>query len=105
MLDLVWSVSMKVSAPYVITGSCYVTLSLQADGKVSFEEIPVFGVCLPLCYDYSFHHFVLVLFLEAVVFQYRNVAFNSYTVEYWTGYVCMLKCLYFKMTVYTGNPN
>ena len=43
-----------------------VHLSLQADGKVAFEDIPVFGVCRPACYDYSLYLCVLVLFLEAV---------------------------------------
>ena len=42
-------------------------LSLQADGKVAFEDIPVFGVCRPACHDSSLYLFVLVLFLEAVV--------------------------------------
>ena len=43
-----------------------VHLSLQADGKVAFEDIPVFGVCRPACRDSSLYLFVLVLFLEAV---------------------------------------
>ena len=30
-----------------------VHLSLQADGKVAFEYIPVFGVCRPACHDSS----------------------------------------------------
>ena len=30
-----------------------VHLSLQADGKVAFEDIPVFGVCRPACNDSS----------------------------------------------------
>ena len=30
-----------------------VHLSLQADGKVAFEDIPVFGVCRPTCHDSS----------------------------------------------------
>ena len=42
-------------------------LSLQADGKVAFEDIPVFGVCLPACHYCSLYIFVLVIFLEAVV--------------------------------------
>ena len=42
-------------------------LSLQADGKVAFEDIPVFGVCRPACHDSSLYLFVLVLFIEAVV--------------------------------------
>ena len=44
-----------------------VHMSPQADGKVAFEDIPVFGVCRPACHDSSLHLFVLVLFLEAVV--------------------------------------
>ena len=37
-------VSVQVSAPYVIAGSTGVVhLSLLADGKVAFEDIPVFG--------------------------------------------------------------
>ena len=44
-----------------------VHLSLQADGKVAFEDIPVFGVCRPACHDSSLYLFGLVLFLEAVV--------------------------------------
>ena len=44
-----------------------VHLSLQADGKVDFEDITVFGVCRPACHDYSLYFFVLVLFLEAEV--------------------------------------
>ena len=39
-------------------------LSLQAEGKVTFEDIPVFGVCGPACHDSSLHLFVLVLFLR-----------------------------------------
>ena len=46
-----------------------VHLSLQVDGKVDFEDIPVFGVCNPACHDCSLYLFVLVLFLEAVVFS------------------------------------
>ena len=39
-------------------------MSLQADGKVLVEEIPVFGVCRP---DFPLYLGVLVLFIEAVV--------------------------------------
>ena len=49
-------VSVQVSAPYVIAGST------QADGKVAFEDIPVFGVCRPACHDFSLYLFVLVFF-------------------------------------------
>ena len=48
------------------TGVVY--LSLQADANVAFKYIPVFGVCRPACHDSSLHLFVLVLFLEAVVY-------------------------------------
>ena len=61
-------VSVQVSAPlchsWQHTG--VVHLSLQADGKVAFEDIPVFGVCRPACHDSSLYLCVLVLFLEAV---------------------------------------
>ena len=55
-----------------------VHLSLQADGKVAFEEIPVFGVCRPVCHDYSLYLFVLVLFLEAVVLSQVHVAWDIF---------------------------
>ena len=71
-------VSVQVSAPYVIAGSTQdsgvVHLSFQADGKVAFEDIPVFGVCRPACHDSSLYLFVLVLFLEAVVLSQVHVA-------------------------------
>ena len=51
-----------------------VHLSLQADGKVAFEDIPVFGVCRPACHDSSLYLFLLVLFLEAVVLSQVHVA-------------------------------
>ena len=44
-----------------------VHMSLQADGKVLVEEIPVFGVCRPVCHDFPLYLGVLVLFIEAVV--------------------------------------
>ena len=60
--------SVQVSAPlchsWQHTG--VVHLSLQADGKVAFEDVPVFGVCRPACHESSLYLFVLVLFLEAV---------------------------------------
>ena len=49
-------VSVQVSEPYVIAGSTqelYTGLSLQADGKAAFDDIPVFSVCRPACHDYS----------------------------------------------------
>ena len=70
-----------VSAPYVIyswqhTG--VVHLSLQADGNVAFEDVPVFGVCRPACHDSSLYLFVLVLFLEAVVLSQVHVALDIF---------------------------
>ena len=44
-----------------------VHLSLQADGSVAFEDVPVFGVWRPACHDSSLYLFVLVPFLEVVV--------------------------------------
>ena len=35
-------------------------LSLQADGKVAFEDIPVFGECRPVCHDYSLYMLVFL---------------------------------------------
>ena len=55
-----------------------VHLSLQADGKVAFEDIPVFGVCRPDCHDSSLNLFVLVLFLEAVVLSQVHVALDIF---------------------------
>ena len=55
-----------------------VHLSLQADGKVAFEDIPVFGVCRPACHDSSLYLFVLVLFLEAVVLSQVHVAWDIF---------------------------
>ena len=55
-----------------------VHLSLQADGKVAFEDIPVFGVCRPACHDSSLYLFVLVLFLEAVVLSQQHVAWDIF---------------------------
>ena len=55
-----------------------VHLSLQADGKVAFEDIPVFGVCRPACHDSSLYLFVLVLFLETVVLSQVHVALDIF---------------------------
>ena len=55
-----------------------VHLSLQADGKVAFGDIPVFGVCRPACHDSSLYLFVLVLFLEAVVLSQVHVAWDIF---------------------------
>ena len=72
-----------------------VQLSLQADGKVAIEDIPVFGVCRPACHDSSLYLFVLVLFLEAVVLCQVHVAldiFYEHIVHVWRG-VCLHLCL------------
>ena len=55
-----------------------VHLSLQADGRVAFEDIPVFGVCRPSCHDSSLDPFVLVLFLEAVVLSQVHVILDIF---------------------------
>ena len=49
-------------------------LSLQADCKVAFDDIPVFGVCRPASHDSSLYLFVQVIFLEAVVLSQVLVA-------------------------------
>ena len=38
-----------------------VHLSLQADGNVAFEDVPVFGVCRPACHDSLLYLFSLRL--------------------------------------------
>ena len=55
-----------------------VHLSLQADGTVAFENIPVFGVCRPACHDFSLYLFVLVLFLDAVVLSQVHLALDMF---------------------------
>ena len=55
-----------------------VHLSLQADGKVAFEDVHVFGVCRPACHDSSLDIFVLVLFLDAVVLSQLHVALDIF---------------------------
>ena len=55
-----------------------VHLSFQADGKVAFEDIPVFGVCRPACHDSSLYLFFLVLLLEAVVLSQVQVAWDIF---------------------------
>ena len=60
-------------------GQCpYFCTSLQADGKVAFEDIPLFGIRRPSCNDYSLYIFVLVLFLEALPLSQVYVAFNIF---------------------------
>ena len=53
-----------------------VNMSLQADSKVAFEDIPVFGICRPACHESSLYLFVLVLFLEAAVLSQVHVTFD-----------------------------
>ena len=53
-------------------------MSLQADGNVAFEDVPVFGVCRPACHDSSLYLLVLVLFLEAVVLSQVHVALDIF---------------------------
>ena len=55
-----------------------VHLSLQAGGKVAFEDIPVFGVCRPACDDSSLYLFDVVLFLEDVVLSQVHVALDIF---------------------------
>ena len=55
-----------------------VHLSLRADGKVAFEDIPVFGVCRSACNDSSLYLFVLVIFTEAVVLSQVYVAWDIF---------------------------
>ena len=66
-------VGVQVCAPCHSTG--VVHLSLQVDGKVAFEDVPVFGVCRPACHDSSLYLFVMVLFLDAVALSEVCVAF------------------------------
>ena len=51
-------------------------MSIHADGKFAFEDVPVCGVCRPACHDSSLYLFVLVLFLEAVVLSQVHVALD-----------------------------
>ena len=48
-------VSVQVSAPYLIAGSTQelYTMSLQADGKVAFEDVPVFAAMIIRCISLS----------------------------------------------------
>ena len=72
MLSILLSILVCAAAPHVcsvLVWSMSRSLHhLQADGKVAFEDVPVIGVCRPACHDYSMYIFVLVLFLDAVVF-------------------------------------
>ena len=75
-------VSVHVSVCTIICHSWQHTgvvhLSLQSDGKVAFEEIPVFGICRPACHDSSLYLFVLVIFLEAVVLSQVHVTLDIF---------------------------
>ena len=53
-------------------------MSLQADGKVAFEEIPMFGVFRRACHDSSLYLLVLVLFLEAAVLSQVHVTLEIF---------------------------
>ena len=53
-----------------------VHMSLQADGKDTFEDIPVFRVCRPAYNDSSVHLVVRVLFLDALVLPHVCIAFK-----------------------------
>ena len=53
----------------------------MSDGKVDFEEIPVFRICRQACRDSSLYFFFLVLFLEAVVLPHVGHLFNMATIQ------------------------
>ena len=57
-----------------------VHMSLQADGKVAFADVPVFGVCAQpaMVLRCSPYLFVLVIFLEAVVLSQVHVALDIF---------------------------
>ena len=74
VLCLFWLVSSIICHSWQHTGGVH--LSLQADDKVSFEDIPVFGVCHSACQDSSLYLFVLVIFIEAVVLSQVLVALD-----------------------------
>ena len=82
-----WSVGMSLHS-WQHTG--VVHLSLQADGKVAFEDFPVFGICHHACHDSLLYLFVLVLFLEAVVISQVHVTsdiFYQHIVHVYRGVV------------------
>ena len=56
-------------------------MSLQADGKVDFEDIPVFVVSRSACHDSSLYLFVLVLFLEAVALSQVYVYPSTFSIS------------------------
>ena len=45
---------------------------VEADGKVAFEEVPVFGVGRPDCHASLSHLFGLIILIEAVVVCVRS---------------------------------
>ena len=55
-----------------------VHVSLQVDGKVAIEYIPVFCVCRPACHDSSLYLFALVLFLDAVALSQVCIGVNIF---------------------------
>ena len=77
---------------YVIAVVVGLHLSLRADGKDAFEDIPMSDVCRPACHDSSLYLFVLVIFLDAVVLSRVYVAFDIFYQHivhvYWWGVIC-----------------
>ena len=74
-----------------------------SSGKFDFEDIPVFGLCRPVCHDYSLYIFVLVLFvlvlfLDAVVVYQVHVALDLSYLQivhvYWGSVYNHHLCLY-----------
>ena len=71
------------------TGSVHLTP--RADGKVAFEDIPVFSVCRPACDDSSLYLFFPVLFLDVIVLYQVHIALNifyQHIVHIYRGVVC-----------------
>ena len=75
---LVWSVSRSLQHSWQHTGVVLAYMSLQADGKVAFEDVLVFGVCRPACHDSSLYLFALVILFEVVVLSQVRIAFNIF---------------------------
>ena len=78
MLGILLSISVCAATSLFCACLVSVQVSLQADGMVAFEDIPVFGVCRPAWHDSSLYLFVLVLFLEAVVLSQVHVALDIF---------------------------
>ena len=53
-------------------------MSLQAVGKIAFEDIPVFGVCCPACHDSSLYLFDLVECIKPIVLSQVHVALKHF---------------------------